>query len=644
MKERQKDFKWFGEGFDGFPKRLPDDCVEYTVHVIDSALAESTGRTQLRQVQQAANVLTKRLLKDFIWQRQSFKLELVEEKGFSFLRGRTNYGDSVEDEWLIVFILRELSYMFSDAWIRIIDTDGEFLLIEAANVLPPWLNPEVADFRVSFALGQGIRSNEAHADNLQLWLNEGKLLVLPLHEPPEKLAEKNVSARTITLHGALRFIQDNRRKLMHSTLIEAEAFYRLHKYPKQIEDNHHHTVATIPRNLAFILHENAAFISPAVEAFYLRDPIALRPLQTHDVKLVFPPKDLVTVSIKFTKVGYAQIKSQQFPAPAVWKSQFSTAMDPKLQSRTDLGMKVTCGFEMLLSDPQHIDTRSVREIQILMEDLESEQARLPSDAEISSWGAREDDESWLDIDFEDFEAELAGKAGKSQSHTSHGFGDKTAQENLRNMVKRFEDFLNDDKAGPEGAEFFDDMDNDNDETADGANSAGEESDSDSEDKDVSFDEDQFAGMMREMMGMPADTATGVDRDPRANQDVDEMHGTVSKVRSIDDEEDFDIRRAMHEMQVELEDAGALHHASQQAPDTATRPPPQNSEAERRGSSTVTAHERDTDEDVEIDYNLAKNLLESFKIQHGAAGPGGNLMGLMGMRLPRDQDNGPDLES
>lgn len=50
-----------------------------------------------------------------------------------------------------MFILRELSRKFSDAWIRIIDTDGEFLLIEAANVLPPWLNPEVAEFRVSVA-------------------------------------------------------------------------------------------------------------------------------------------------------------------------------------------------------------------------------------------------------------------------------------------------------------------------------------------------------------------------------------------------------------------------------------------------------------------------------------------------------------
>lgn len=31
---------------------------------------------------------------------------------------------------------------------RVYDTDGEFLLIEAANALPKWLNPEIADHRV----------------------------------------------------------------------------------------------------------------------------------------------------------------------------------------------------------------------------------------------------------------------------------------------------------------------------------------------------------------------------------------------------------------------------------------------------------------------------------------------------------------
>lgn len=151
MDGAKADFKWFGEGFDGFPKSLPEDCVEYTLYIIDSRLNDIDVREKLREVQSAASKVIKKLLKDFIWQREEFALELIRETGQirSFLRGRTNYGDSVEDEWLIVYILRELSRNFPQVWIRIIDTDGQFLLIEAANALPRWLNPENADFRVS---------------------------------------------------------------------------------------------------------------------------------------------------------------------------------------------------------------------------------------------------------------------------------------------------------------------------------------------------------------------------------------------------------------------------------------------------------------------------------------------------------------
>jgi len=66
-----------------------------------------------------------------------------------YLHGLTNYGDSVEDEWLVVYILKELSNKFLELWIKVADTDGEFLLIEAANALPRWLNPDIADNRVS---------------------------------------------------------------------------------------------------------------------------------------------------------------------------------------------------------------------------------------------------------------------------------------------------------------------------------------------------------------------------------------------------------------------------------------------------------------------------------------------------------------
>lgn len=81
MEARQNDFKWFGEGFDGFPKHLPEDCVEYFIYIIDSKLRDLEIRSQLRKIQASVSNLTKKLLKGYIWQRQNFNLELVHEDG-----------------------------------------------------------------------------------------------------------------------------------------------------------------------------------------------------------------------------------------------------------------------------------------------------------------------------------------------------------------------------------------------------------------------------------------------------------------------------------------------------------------------------------------------------------------------------------
>lgn len=83
MEARSDDLKWFGEGFDGFPKHLPEDCVEYFIFILDPKLEDFEVRSQLRHVQSSARSLTKQLLKGYIWQRQGFKLELVHENGNS---------------------------------------------------------------------------------------------------------------------------------------------------------------------------------------------------------------------------------------------------------------------------------------------------------------------------------------------------------------------------------------------------------------------------------------------------------------------------------------------------------------------------------------------------------------------------------
>lgn len=623
--------KWFGEGFDGFPKRLPEDCVEYIIHVLGAKFESAAALlTRFNQILKGSNELKKNHLRDYIWQREDFELKLYPQvspptsdesnkpagdrlKDRPHLRGRTNFGDSVADEWLIVYLLLELSKQFPDAWIRVYDTDGEFLLIEAANALPKWLNPEIAENRV--------------------WISNGHLRVIPL--------DVDSASRNLPLQDALSFIEKQPDKLIISPFIEDEAFYRIRKYPSAISSSLHHALITVPRRLASILHRNPAYFSPAIEAFYLRDPVSVRPLTTKDIStLSFPPEDFVTVSAKFTKVGYAQLRSQIFDPPPAWTDVIPRMTDLKAQ----MGMKFACGFEMMLSDPQNQDKQAVREIKLLLQDIDSGEEELPSNVDLASWPQTQDDEKWLDIDYNDFENELSGNAREKNGSKGTGFGDANAQENLRKMVSRFDDFLNDDEAGAEG---IDDLDEDDDDS---------ESDS-GEDKDASFDEAEFEKAMKEMMGMPPDHI--------------EKNGLLDEARKLaiedaedqsDVDEDEEMKKVMELMEKELKGHGALN-LNNKAPKTRSdakekpvfgpvRPPGmQNGDITKRRGSVESADEdigpgdeelsSDDEEFNDVDLGLAKNMLESFKGQAGMAGPAGNLMRQMGVNMPRDEGEDSD---
>lgn len=64
--------------------------------------------------------------------------------------GITHYEDNIQDEWFIVSLLFEISRQIPDLIIRCIDGDGEFMLIEAAECLPNWANPDTCEGCVSF--------------------------------------------------------------------------------------------------------------------------------------------------------------------------------------------------------------------------------------------------------------------------------------------------------------------------------------------------------------------------------------------------------------------------------------------------------------------------------------------------------------
>jgi|APGre2960657444_1045066.scaffolds.fasta_scaffold06972_2 hypothetical protein len=49
------------------------------------------------------------LLRDYIWQREAFSLEVLQESCGPCLGGAAHVGDSVEDEWFITWLLLDLT-------------------------------------------------------------------------------------------------------------------------------------------------------------------------------------------------------------------------------------------------------------------------------------------------------------------------------------------------------------------------------------------------------------------------------------------------------------------------------------------------------------------------------------------------------
>lgn len=84
----QEDLEWFKSTFRPIPKpEIPDDAVDYALYHIPSSPAPATldevaeTRARLVEVQKTAAELIKDLLKDYIWQREIFRLEITKDNG-----------------------------------------------------------------------------------------------------------------------------------------------------------------------------------------------------------------------------------------------------------------------------------------------------------------------------------------------------------------------------------------------------------------------------------------------------------------------------------------------------------------------------------------------------------------------------------
>lgn len=149
------------------PPSISEDTLQYTLYP-PPALAEKSSATTLAASVQA---YVSELLPYFLWHRDSFEVKIAKDIDSApasgdkwILEGRMRVGDSIDDEWCVAWLLREISKKW-DFVIRqvlgylcnfiqrltsrsVLDSDGEFLLIEAAEALPSWVKPSNSENRV----------------------------------------------------------------------------------------------------------------------------------------------------------------------------------------------------------------------------------------------------------------------------------------------------------------------------------------------------------------------------------------------------------------------------------------------------------------------------------------------------------------
>ncbi|KAG0041459.1 hypothetical protein BGZ83_001770 [Gryganskiella cystojenkinii] len=318
----------------------------------------------------------------YIWHKDAFSLRIQTGRGqvpstVSYLRGETRFGDCLDDEWLVVHLLREITKRIPGSIARVQDNDGEFLLIEAADHIPSWLDPDNSDNRV--------------------FLYEGNLHIIPIATTEEEKKTFPVTtgskSKAPKLQDALDMIwqsgedQESSSSYIPATRasarIQQAAFAPLSDPVRSSNDEEqyaaiktqeqkHYARCQIPVAVARILKKRPELVTRACEAFYTRDAAAMavcsrmeKFLPSSSSTTVSSPTPLgrklgknatefVTTAVCFTRTCYAQLMGQQFHPPKIWDGivpsvNVDEANNPQRAKEADLGMKLTCGFEILCS-------------------------------------------------------------------------------------------------------------------------------------------------------------------------------------------------------------------------------------------------------------------------------------------------------
>ncbi|XP_077586025.1 protein ecdysoneless homolog [Stigmatopora nigra] len=646
---------------DGLQRRVvQEDSVQYKLFLTETITVQNIEDHLSCLVEEILAKIAP-LSMQYIWQNQPFNLKYYPEKGGvpGHIGGSTQFGDNVEDEWFIVYLLKHITEAFPGLAASVEDNDGEFLLIEVSDHLPKWLNPDTSENRV--------------------FIYHGILHLLPSTSRSRPVGiPKNVVP---TIQQAITFLTSQPEACRASAEITAALHKRLDGYPEKIKDSLHRAHCFVPAGVATLLAQRPDLVAPAVSAFYLRDPIDLQACRHFKN---FPPDTRVLTSVTFTRCLYAQLQQQMFVPDKRSGFSMPSRTDPRFKSH-ELGMKLAHGFEILCSKcrlpSSEVDSpvscnpqwkgflQSLKTNGYFKEEMEgsAHYRELMSSAEnffkqsiastfsvmspgdevlqlLSSCGPinietlkkqeahlpQEDSDNWLDVSAQDLERmleERSGSARETSGKDPQSVGSKMAEDgekeeeaacSLVGVSEKMKDFLNA-KSSYMGAESPWNCSSNNPFTYDTATLISElERILDTSEKD-SLDSDDIC----------EDEWEELDDDDDDDDDEEEVEEEPSTHKEMNGMEALDsIKGYMEQMDQELTNT----HIGKSFNQTLSTGHPDGKEG-----SSIPAAEGEQIQPLDVDVNLVANLLESLSCQEGLAGPASNLLQSIGIHLPLNSD-------
>ncbi|XP_073857940.1 protein ecdysoneless homolog isoform X7 [Macaca fascicularis] len=584
-----------------------EDTVEYCLFLIPDESRDSDKHEEVLQ-KYIERIMTRfaPMLVPYIWQNQPFNLKYKPGKGSvpAHMFGVTKFGDNIEDEWFIVYVIKQITKEFPELVARIEDNDGEFLLIEAADFLPKWLDPDNSTNRVFF--------------------HHGELCIIPAPRKPG--AESWLPTTPPTIPQALNIIAAHPEKILASESIRAAVSRRIRGYPEKIQVSLHRAHCFLPAGIVAVLKQRPRLVSAAVQAFYLRDPIDLRACRVF--KTFLPETRIMTSAHGFEILcskcspHFSDCKKSLVTASPLWASflaslkkndYFKGLIEGSVQYRERLEMAENY-FQLSVNRPESSLAMSPGEeiltllqtIPFDIEDLKKEAANLPP----------EDDDQWLDLSPDQLDQLLQEAAGKKESE-SISKEEKEQNYDLTQVSESMKAFIS--KVS----------------THKGAELPREPSEA-----PITFDADSFLNYFDKILG------------PRPHEsDSDDLDEEEFECLDSDDDLDFEthepgeeaslkgtldnLKSYMAQMDQELAHTcigKSFTTRKQVEPVSQTTDNNSDQEDSDTGESVMAP--------VDVDLNLVSNILESYSSQAGLAGPASNLLQSMGVQLPDNTDHRP----